>query len=239
MKKLLPLLAFTATLAQPALAGDLSALGNLSQPEFRRVSEDLGAAFSYKPIAPTEAQGITGFDIGLEVTGTDVSRSAGALSRAGASDSSMNTLLIPKLHLHKGLPLGLDVGAFVANVPAINARLYGAEVRYALLGGGVAMPAIGVRGAYTRLDGASQLALSTRSVDISISKGFTVLTPYAGVGQVWVDSSPNAGNLAGESFSQGKLFIGLNLNLGLLNLAFETDKTGDTTSWGVKAGLRW
>ncbi len=239
MKKLILLLAFSSALAQPALAGDLSALGNLSQSEFRTVSEDLGAAFSYKPIAPTEAQGITGFDIGIEVTGTDVSRSAGALSRAGASDSSMNTLLIPKLHLHKGLPLGLDVGAFVANVPAINARLYGAEVRYALLGGGVAMPAIGVRGAYTRLDGTSQLAFNTRSLDISISKSFTVLTPYAGIGQVWVNSSPNAGNLAGESFSQGKLFVGLNVNLGLLNLALETDKTGDTTSWGMKVGLRW
>ena len=239
MKKLLTLLTLAATLTQPVLAGDLSALGNLSQPDFRRVSEDLGAAFSYKPLAPTEAQGITGFDIGLEVTGTDVSRSASALSRAGASDSSMSTLLIPKLHVHKGLPLGLDVGAFVASIQPINARLYGAEVRYALLDGGVAMPAIGVRGAYTRLDGASQLALSTRSVDISISKGFTVLTPYAGVGQVWVDSSPNAGNLAGESFSRGKLFVGLNLNLGLLNLALETDKTGDTTSWGMKMGLRW
>lgn len=239
MKHLLALLAFTATLVPPALAGDLSALGNLSQTEFRTVSEDLGAAFSYKPLAPTEAQGITGFDVGVEVTGTDISRSAGALSRAGASDSSMNTLLVPKLHLHKGLPLGLDVGAFMANIQAINANLYGAEVRYALLDGGVATPAIGVRGAYTQLNGASQLAFSTRSLDISISKGFTLLTPYAGVGQVWVHSSPQAGNLAGESFSQGKLFVGLNVNLGLLNLALETDRTGDTQSWGLKMGLRW
>ncbi|MDP3699671.1 MAG: hypothetical protein Q8R72_02060 [Hylemonella sp.] len=239
MKTLTTLLAFTTALAQPVLAGDLSALGNLSQSEFRTVSEDLGAAFSYKPIAPTEAQGITGFDIGLEVTGTDISRSAGALSRAGASDSSMNTLLVPKLHLHKGLPLGIDVGAFIANIQAINANLYGAEVRYALLDGGVATPAIGVRGAYTQLTGVNQLAFSTRSLDISISKGFTVLTPYAGVGQVWVTSSPNAGSLAGESFSQGKLFVGLNVNLGLLNLALETDRTGNTTSWGMKAGLRW
>lgn len=239
MKKFIPLLALTAALAQPALAGDLSALGNLSQSEFRTVSEDLGAAFSYKPIAPTEAQGLTGFDIGLGVTGTDLSRSAAALSRAGASSGSMNTLLIPRLHLHKGLPLGIDVGAFIANIQAINANLYGAEVRYALLDGGVATPAIGVRGAYTQLNGANQLAFSTRSLDISISKGFTVLTPYAGVGQVWVTSSPSAGSLAGESFSQGKLFAGLNVNLGLLNLALETDRTGNTSSWSMKVGLRW
>lgn len=239
MKKLLPLLALATTLSQPALAGDLSGLGSLSQSEFRTLSEDFGAAFSYKPIAPTETQGLTGFDLGVELTGTDMSRSAGALAKAGASDSNMNTLFIPRLHLHKGLPLGFDVGAFVASVPSVNANLYGAELRYALLKGGVATPAIGVRGAFTQLSGASQLAFNTRSLDVSISKGFGMITPYVGAGQVWVNSSPNAGSLAGESFNQGKVFAGVSTNLGLFNLTFEGDKTGSTTSWGVKLGLRW
>jgi hypothetical protein len=224
---------------QTATGGDLSQLGSLSQSEFRTVSEDLGAAFSYKPLSPTEAQGITGFDIGVEVTGTDISKSAAALSRAGASDSAMDTLLVPRLHLHKGLPLGMDLAAFIANVPAINGQLIGGELRYALVDGGVATPAVGLRAAATQLNGVGQLSLSTRSLDISISKGFTLLTPYAGLGQVWVSSSPNAGTLAGESFSQGKLFAGLNINMGLVNLALEADKTGNTASWGVKMGLRW
>lgn len=239
MKKSIPLLALVLVFSQAAAAGDLSALGNLSQSEFRTVSEDLGAAFSYKPLSPTAAQGITGFDIGIEVTGTDISKSAAALSKAGASDSSMNTLLVPKLHVHKGLPLGIDLAAFMANIQPINANLFGAELRYALIDGGVTTPAVGVRAAYTSLSGASQLGFSTRSVDLSVSKGFTLLTPYAGIGQVWVDSRPSAGALAAESFTQGKLFAGVNLNLGLLNLAFELDKTGNTQSWGAKLGLRW
>lgn len=239
MKIIIPLFALATGLAQPALAGDLSALGNLSQSEFRTVSEDLGAAFSYKPLSPTLALGITGFDIGLEVTGTDISRSAAALSKAGASDSSMSTLLVPKLHLHKGLPLGFDVAAFVSNLQPINASLVGAEVRYALIDGGVAKPAVGVRAAFTRLSGADQLAFSTRSLDISVSKGFAILTPYAGIGQVWVDSRPNAGTLGPESFTQGKLFVGANLNLGLMNFVFEVDQTGNIQSMGAKLGLRW
>lgn len=239
MKKVTSLFALALVFTQATEAGDLSALGNLSQSEFRTVSEDLGAAFSYKPLAPTIAQGITGFDIGVEVTGTDISRSAGALSKAGASDSSMSTLLVPKLHLHKGLPLGFDVAAFVSNIQPINASLVGAEVRYALIDGGVAKPAVGVRGAFTRLSDADQLAFSTRSLDISVSKGFAILTPYAGIGQVWVDSRPNAGALGPESFTQGKLFVGANLNLGLVNFAFEVDQTGSIQSWGAKLGLRW
>jgi hypothetical protein len=239
MKKLIPLLCLVAGFSQTVHAGDLAALSNLTQSDFRTVSEDLGAAFSYKPIAPTAALGVTGFDIGLEVTGTDISKSAGALSRAGASDSSMSTLLVPKLHLHKGLPLGIDIAAFMANIPAINANLVGGELRYALIDGGVATPAVGVRAAFTNLNGSSQLSFSTRSVDVSISKGFTLFTPYAGIGQVWVNSTPNVAGLSNESFTQGKIFAGANLNMGLVNFALEGDKTGNTTSWGLKMGLRW
>ena len=239
MKKILSLLAVAAAFSQPALAGDLSALGSLTQSEFRTLSEDLGAALSYKPVAPTAALGITGFDIGLEVTGTDISRSSGILAKAGASDSSMNTLLLPKLHVHKGLPLGFDVAAFVSNISPINANLVGGEVRYAILEGGLATPAIGVRAGFTSLNGASQLAFNTRSLDVSISKGFVLFTPYAGVGQVWVNSSPNVGALSSESFTQGKVFAGVGLNLGLLNFMAEADKTGDATSWSLKMALRW
>lgn len=239
MKKTLSLLALAAAASQAALAGDLSTLGTLTQSEFRTMSEDLGAALSYKPIAPTEAQGITGFDIGVEVSGTDVGKSAAALRKAGASDSPMDTLMVSKLHVHKGLPLGFDVAAFMGRVSAINVNVVGGELRYALLQGGVATPAIGVRGAFTNMSGANQLALKTRSLDISISKGFAMLTPYAGIGQVWVDSTPEAGSLGQESFNMGKVFAGVNFNMGLLNLALEADQTGKTTSWGAKLGLRW
>lgn len=239
LSRSLLLAALLAGAASAAAAGDLSNLGALTAAEFRTVSEDLGAAVSYKPIAPTEPLGITGFDLGIEMTGTDISRSAAALRKAGASDSSMDTLMTSRVHLHKGLPLGFDIAAYMGNVSVINVNLVGAELRYALLDGGVATPAVGLRGSYTNMNGASQLALSTRSLDISISKGFALLTPYAGIGQVWVDSSPGAGTLGKESFAMGKMFAGLNVNMGLLNLAFEADRTGNTSTWGAKVSLRW
>jgi hypothetical protein len=83
------------------------------------------------------------------------------------------------------------------------------------------------------------LKLRTTGVDLSISKGFLMLTPYAGIGQVSVKSTPDAGGLKVEKFTQSKVFAGLNVNFGLANLAFETDKTGDATSYGLKFGLRF
>ncbi len=238
MKKQLALLALTLACLPTSQAGDLSNLATLNAAEFRAVSEDLGAALSYKPLLPTEGQGITGFDLGVAVSSSDMSHSSGALRKAGANLTS-NSLQTVRLHAHKGLPLGFDIGGFVASVPGLDASLSGAELRYALLGGNLALPAVGVRGAYTRLSGTEQLSLSTRSLDISVSKGFAMLTPYAGVGRVWVDSEARVGSLGNVNPSLGKVYAGANLNLGLMNLAFEVDKTGEATTWGLKLGLRW
>jgi len=240
-KPLLPsvLAALALSFASHAVAGDLNRLASLSDSQWRTVSEDLGAALSYKPLLPITAQGVTGFNVGVAVSGSDVSRSAAALQQAGASLGPGDTLLTTRLHLHKGLPLGFDIGGFVASVPALGTRLTGAELRYALLRGGVATPAVGVRAAYTRMSGSDPLSLSTRSLDIGIAKGFVLVTPYAGVGRVWVDSTPQAGTLAPQSLSLGKVYAGARIGLGLLDLAFEVDKTGDISTWGLKLGLHW
>jgi len=85
-----------------------------------------------------------------------------------------------------------------------------------------------------------QLSFDTRSMDISISKGFAILTPYAGVGSVWVDSTPNGvAGLANESFQQGKVFGGVNINLGISNFLIEYDKTGSSASYTAKMGFRF
>ncbi len=243
MKKLLPLFCAMACFAQPALAADITTLGSLAQPAFKILSEDLGSALSYKPVTPAEPLGVTGFDVGLVVTSTDMTRSSAALSTATGGGSAISTLPIAKLHVAKGLPFNLDIAAFIAKVPDTNIKLTGGELRWAILKGGITMPAVAVRGALTKLSGVAQLALDTKSLDISISKGFVMFTPYVGVGQVWVNSTASVNGLAGvkldESFTQRKVFVGTNLNFGLFNMALEADKTGEAKSYSVKMGFRF
>lgn len=243
MKKLLPLLCLIAGFSQAATAADITGLDLINQSQFKLISEDFGSALSYKPVTPAEPLGITGFDIGVEVTSTDISKSSTALAAASGGGTPVSTLIIPKLHVAKGLPFGIDVAAFVASVPTTNIKLVGGELRVALLKGGIAYPAIAIRGAMTSLSGLDQLAFSTRSLDISISKGFLMFTPYAGAGQVWVTSTPqgtaSAAGLTEEAFTQSKVFAGANLNLGLANFALEADKTGGTSSYSFKFGFRW
>ncbi len=241
MKKLLVLMSIVAGFAQSATAADFSALGTIGQANFKLLSEDFGSALSYKPITPAEPLGITGFDIGIEATSTDISKSGAALNTATGGALDVKTLIIPKLHVAKGLPFGIDIAASMSAVPSTNIKLIGAELRYAIIGGGVAFPAVAVRAAITTMSGVDELYFNTKSLDLSISKGILMFTPYAGVGQVWVNSTPKgtASVLAAESFTQSKVFAGANINLGLMNFALEGDTTGGASSYSLKFGLRW
>lgn len=232
----LPLAALLA--ASPATAQEIDRLQNIAQAEFRLLSEDLGAALSYHAQIPAEPLGITGFNIGVGVTATKMQNSA-ILQRA-TSDDAGSTIVVPTLRLHKGLPAGFDFGLTYASIPGSNITYTGGELRYAILQGGAASPAVAVRGSLTRLSGVDQLSMDTRGVDISISKGFAFLTPYAGIGRVWVESDPHGtGGLAKEKFSLTKAFVGIGMNFAVVNLNIQADKTGDASSYSLKLGWRF
>ena len=226
----------------PAAAADLNQIGALTQDEFRRLSQDLGSALSYKPLAPSEPLGLFGFDAGVALTDTKI-KNSDVFQKAGAGDIS--DAAVPSLRLNLGLPFGVDIGAMAAVVPNTNARLYGGELRWAFIKGSTTMPAIALRGSYTQLAGVDQLDFNTKGIDLSISKGFALFTPYGGIGKVWVTSTPK--NIppsfptppSQESLSQNKYFVGVNMNFILVNIALEADKTGEDTSYGLKLGFRF
>jgi hypothetical protein len=224
-------------LAAPAWGFHIDRLQTLSQGEFRLLSEDAGAALSYHPQTPTEPLGVTGFDVGLSLT---MSRIVNRDAWTRASSESVPTYVaIPTLRASKGLPLGLDMGLMYASVPGSNVALLGGEVRWAFLRGGVGAPVLGVRGTYTKMTGVDQMDLSTRGLDISASKRFAVFTPYVGIGRTWVASEPHVAGLAREDFGLGKVFFGTGFNLFLFNMNVELDRTGESTAYSLKAGLRF
>ncbi|MEQ1588817.1 MAG: hypothetical protein ABL902_00495, partial [Gallionella sp.] len=80
-----------------------------AQANFKIFSEDLGAALSYKAVTPPAPLGITGFDLGLEVTSTK-------MRNLDIATGGSNTLPVPKLHVYKGLPMNFDIGAVYSAV---------------------------------------------------------------------------------------------------------------------------
>lgn len=222
--------------ALPAAGAQFGSLGALTQGEFRDLSEDLGAAIAYKGVTPATSLGLLGFDVGVEVTDTRVQHSS-AFEHAGAGGRS--DLVVPKLHVYKGIVSGLDLGAFVGSASQIGATLFGADVRLTALDDSLATPAVALRLSGTKATGLGDLSMSTAALDVMASKRLAFVTPYAGAGVVRIDGKASNTALADETRSRGRAFAGVNLNLVAVNFAFEAEKLGGNTSLSAKLGFRF
>lgn len=220
--------------AGSASARDINFNSGLTQGTFKSLSKEAGAAIAYRNTAPAEPLGITGFDIGAEVSVVSIKKDAGNYWEKAFNNNAPSYLYLPKIRVRKGLPLGIDVGAMYSYVPDSNIKLYGAEISKAILEGTAATPALGVRATYTKLAGVSDLGLQTVGIDASISKGFVIITPYAGAGAVWIDSKAKGSlqdfsTLAGtplktEKIWQPRVFGGLKLTpLPLIGITAEVE----------------
>lgn len=236
------LVAFALTLTAPRAAADINNLKGLSQAEFKLLADDLVSALSYKAVTPAEPLGITGFDVGVGLT---VMQTQSDAPWKLASGSGKSFLSVPRISVQKGLPFDVDVGGFYATVPGTGIDFFGGEIKYAIVSGSTTLPAVAIRGAATRLVGLDQLDFESRSLELTVSKGLLNFTPYAGIGKVWGDVTPDNAALLGavklkkESPSATRAFVGLNFNIFLGNLALEVDKTGENTGASAKLGIRF
>lgn len=210
-------------------AKDISFTSPLTQSQFKDVSEQLGSFLGYRNMAPAEPLGITGFDVGVEGSAMSIDSNSSYWEAAFGNDAP-EYLGYARLRARKGLPFGIDVGAMYAYVPDSNVEAYGFELSKAILEGGVAMPALGVRGTYTKLTGLDDLDMQTAGIDASLSKGFAIVTPYIGGGMLWIDSKAKGDlktlspQLEDESFWIPRGFAGVKLTfLPLLSVTAEAE----------------
>lgn len=241
MKKSLFAVLLLFFITSPALARTDINIDNLNRDDFKSFSEDFGMALSYIPLSPAAPLGdkLPGFDAGVEASYVKLDKSRAYYQKmndivtASGAGNLPNALVIPRVHVQVGLPIiPLDFGASYSSVPNSDIKLVGYELKYALLSGNVALPAIAVRGAYTKLSGMDALDLSTKSLDLSISKGILIFTPYAGAGEVWITSTPHVANSLvplidqpqKEDIRKSKFFVGTKVKIfPFVNLVLEGD----------------
>jgi hypothetical protein len=230
MKKIVLAVLLLLLMAVPATAKTVFNFpAGYTQAEFKDLSTDMGLALSYVPLAPAEPLGgglLPHVDVGVEASAVKIDKDQPYWSQA-ATDLP-RSLIFPKFHAQLGLPvIPIDIGFVYSKVRDSDIKLTGGEIKWAILKGGTVTPAIALRGAYTRLSGVSVLDISTKSLDISISKGFLMFSPYAGVGEVWISSKakdPSVPLLQKEDITRTKSFVGCKLSfLPILNIVVEAD----------------
>src|SRR3990172_1066378 len=214
VSSLFSLFLFIAVVSEAVAGGnDIEFDPSIGQEAFDDLSKEVGLLISYVPLSPAEPLGVLGFDIGIEVTGAKIS--TGQWEKAISDANPPDYLILPKIHVQKGLPFGIDVGAVFS----------------------IVSPAVALRGTYTTLSGVDDLDASTYSLDASVSKGFGPLTPYGGIGQVWINTEENAGlGLDDVSTSATKLFVGTKLKILLLSIVLQADFS-DVNMYSARANV--
>ncbi|HUR39678.1 MAG TPA: hypothetical protein VM240_00770 [Verrucomicrobiae bacterium] len=228
-----------AVAAMPAMAKDVeitpSCAGAACQAAFESVSEDIIATIDYQALGPAEATGIIGLGIGVVASYVPIDVDAHWQQVTGQDFSGLGLV---GLQVTKGLPLDIDVGAFYTTVPGTNVDVYGGEVRYAILAGSTTSPALALRGSYVKVAGVESIALDSKSVDLSLSKGFGPITPYVGVGYVMGESDPDSSTLLSKvEVEETKAYIGTRISLGLVEFTPQVGQVGDNIVYGLRVGF--
>ncbi len=219
--------------ASPAMAKDVDIECAGCQAAFDTVAEDLVSAIDYKAMGPAEATGIAGFGVGLVATYVPVDEEWETVT-----GSDFSAIGLVGLQVTKGLPFDIDLGAFYTTAPGTNVDVFGGEIRYAFLPGSTAMPAVALRVSHVVASGIDDFDLDSTSVDVSVSKGFAVFTPYAGVGYVNGAADPDpAFGLDKAEVKETKLFLGFRLGLGLFEFTPQFTQVGDVTSYSARLGF--
>jgi len=233
MKRLL-LLGLLAP-ALPAAALNFTIDSPASQTDFHAVASDMTAAFDYKPLEPSDAGGITGFAAGVYGSYAPT-RSAGSWSRLTGDKAEQ--VSVAGINARKGLPFGIDVGAFYADVPTTDAHVFGGDVRYAVLDGSALTPAVALRASYTGSSNLGNFDYRSYGVDASVSKGFPFLAPYAGLGYVWSNVKADGQfALHEENVDRVKAFAGLRFSLGPFETTGEYERLGSNNVYDLRLGL--
>jgi opacity protein-like surface antigen len=244
MKRILSVLLLITLCAAPAFAAkfDVSLLSSLTNSEFNALVKEAGTVIAYRGIAPAEPQGLTGFDIGVETSFYKVD--SGLWDKVLESNDTPSYLPGPRIHVRKGLPFNIDLGASYAMVPSSNIKVVAGEIQYAILDGSVALPALAVRGHYSTLLGVDDLDLRTYGADAVVSKGFLFLTPYAGVGVLRSDGEYTGNDpillplLQDQNVTTQRVFAGVQIAMALLRVTLDAEYS-EFPVYTAKVSLGW
>ena len=211
-------------------------LANLINSQFKSFAENLGAAQSHKALTRKDTSGASALNVGVELTSTTIERNS--VLEEFASKDSPNTVYLPKFQINTQQRYGWNAGAFYSSVPSSEIEIYGGELSYSLNSRHDYLPSLSVRGTYSQLTGIDDLFLTSTGVELSVSKGFSGLTPYAGIGTTRIDGEYQLDGYT-SSLTHNKYFLGLQFDLGMFSLSAEAEQTDEESSTKAKMGFRF
>ncbi len=160
---------------------------------FRIFARELAAALTSVNLMPPETLGHAAFAISAELSVVDLKTREFDFPTVSPLNGP---LLIPSVHVRKGLPFSFELGARAGWLDKSRMAVGTLEGKWAVNEGFAFLPDIGVRGYVTRLFNNRDFDLTAAGLDLGVGKQFAVggmitLTPYVGWNLVWVSATSN------------------------------------------------
>lgn len=158
---------------------------------FRVFARQFAAGMTSVNLAPPDTLGHSGFAFSGELS----------IVSFGTTDVQLPTegefrgpLLIPTVHVRKGLPWSFELGARGGWIEKSRMGVATLELKWSVNEGFTYLPDVGVRGSVTKLVNSRDFDLTAGGIDIGIGKqfalgGMVTLTPYVGWNLVFVGAS--------------------------------------------------
>lgn len=174
---------------QPGRTGSI----DQANANFRAFARRMGALMTATNLAPPETLGHSGFAISAELSVVDL-QGATATNEMPTNSPINGAVLLPSIHVRKGLPWSFELGARAAWFEKSRMGTGTVELKWALNEGFTYLPDIGVRAHVTKLLNSRDFDVTAGGLDLGLGKQFAIagmvtLTPYIGWNLVFVGAS--------------------------------------------------
>lgn len=162
---------------------------------FRAFARRLGAAMTSANLAPPETLGHSAFAISAELSVVDL-QGATVPTQMPTVRPITGPLLLPSIHIRKGLPWSFELGVRAAWFEKSRMGTGTLELKWAINEGFTYLPDICVRASITKILNSRDFDVTAGGLDLGIGKQFAIagmvtLTPYFGWNLTFVGASSN------------------------------------------------
>lgn len=220
-------LGLVTTLA-PTPAGAQTASRRLTSEELAAVARDSGSVLRFRQLGGTDTVARGHVDLGIQFASAPVDTSARSWNAA-------------RLVARFGLTDRVDLGAWGGYDPHARDGMAGIDVKIALVRQGSSMPvSVSVRPSFSSLLGASEVWAATAGVDLTVSRAFGALAPYAGVAAASSIAADRLSDIDFERVAAGSTlgYAGLAYTWRSWIAAVEVEK-GRRVSYALRLGTRF
>jgi hypothetical protein len=154
---------------------------------FRTFAREFAAGLTSVNLMPPSSLGHSGFAVNTELSVLTFNKDRSGFPLEGG----LQNLLVPSVHVQKGLPFSFEVGARLGWIEKSRTAVATAEGKWAINEGFSYLPDVGLRGFITKLINSRDYDLWSTGLDTGLGKSFAIagtstLTPYLGWSLVWV-----------------------------------------------------